>query len=103
VTRLGSLTEKAWQGQILALASLNAWLIHHIHDSRRRQSEFPDLTLSSAPRRLLRVEIKTRHGRTGPEQRTWPDQLGKVPGLEAGLWGPTDWPTVVDVLGRRRP
>jgi hypothetical protein len=89
-------------GQILELASLNAWLIYHTHDSRRSQPGFTDLTLSSAPRLLLFVEVKTQRGRIRPGQRVWLDQLDKVPGVEADLCRPVDWPTVVDVFGRRR-
>lgn len=95
-----AMTEKAWQGNVVTVARLNGWWVHHHHDSRRSEPGFPDLVLLRPPE-LLMVELKTDRGRVTPEQRKVLDML-EACGVEAHVWRPADERDVFARLARKR-
>lgn len=92
-----TLTEQQWQRQVITVAQMYAWDVHHHHDSRRSEAGWPDLVLVGH-RRALFVELKTLRGRVRPPQRHWLTAL-TLAGCEVALWRPTDLPHVIAALG----
>lgn len=91
------LSEAAWQRQVIDLARLHRWEVHHSADSRRAHAGWPDLVLAGH-RRVLFAELKTERGRLRPEQTRWLELLAAA-GLEVALWRPRDLPAVIRTLG----
>lgn len=100
--------EAAFQAAVIELARLCRWRCYHTHDSRHSAAGFPDLCLvresdRESGGRLIFAELKSARGRLRAEQRAWLDALGaSVPGVEAYLWRPADWPAIERVLMRDR-
>lgn len=95
----GRLTERQFQRQVLDLAKLCGYRAYHTHDSRRSQPGFPDIVLVNPKRRhTLFVELKTDVGRVTAAQQAWIDDLQRA-GANVHLWRPTDWPSIVEILG----
>ena len=98
---IGTLTEKAFQAQVVALARTLGWQVYHPFDSRRSTPGFPDLTLVR-DRRLVFAELKTERGRVTAAQRGWLDALGGVAAaadcVEVYLWRPSDWDDIERIL-----
>ncbi len=92
------ISEKAFQAQVLQLATMYGWMAHHTYDSRRSQPGYPDLALCRQGEYLL-VELKTDKGRLRPAQRQWLDALRSA-GIEVWVWRPADWDTIVERLTR---
>lgn len=86
------MTEKAWQAQVLQLATLYRWLAYHPFDSRHSTAGYPDLTLVRPPS-LVFAELKTAKGRLAPAQMVWLEQL-RAAGQEAYVWRPDDFEAV---------
>lgn len=95
---LPAISEKAWQDQLVQLATLYGWKHYHPFDSRRSVAGWPDLVLVRPPE-LLIVELKTDHGRVRPNQQEWLDALAAC-GVEVDVWRPRDFEAVHDRLRR---
>jgi hypothetical protein len=85
-------TEKAWQEQVVQLATLYGWRHFHVHDSRRSDPGWPDLVLVRAPA-LLAAELKTDRGRLTTAQAEWLALLDAC-GVETHVWRPRDFDAV---------
>lgn len=94
-----TLSEQAFQAQVLDLARLTGWLCYHTFDSRRSAPGFPDLVLVRPPV-IIFAELKTDAGTLRPEQHGWLDALGACPGVDVFLWRPGDWKRIEEVLRR---
>ncbi len=94
---LAPVTEPEFQAQVCQFATLCGWRYYHTLDSRKSVAGFPDLVLVRPPR-LVFAELKTERGHVAAEQELWLDALKLVPGVEARLWRPSDWPTIQSVL-----
>lgn len=94
------MTEKAWQEQVIEMATLTRWRHFHVHDSRRSDAGWPDLTLVRPPE-LLVAELKTDRGRLSPAQRDWLALL-EACGIETHVWRPRDFDEVWARLGTAR-
>lgn len=101
------LSERDFLGQVIDLARLCGWLVHHQRPARTAQGwrsavqghkGFPDLVLVRGPY-VLFVELKTDSGKTTPEQEDWLARL-KAAGAWACVWRPGDWQTIEWVLRR---
>jgi hypothetical protein len=82
---LATLTEAAFQEQVVTLAAVKGWAAYYTYDSRRSPPGFPDLVL--ARDRVIFAELKTLKGRARPEQLEWLDRLRHA-GAECYLWRP---------------
>lgn len=99
-------SEVAWQQQVLDLARLYRWRVHHCRpaaDQSGRWSTpiqgdpgFPDLVLARHPR-VIFAELKTDHGVLTLTQMAWRDALGGR-GVEWYVWRPRDFEEVRDML-----
>lgn len=87
-----ALSEKAWQEQVVELATLYRWAHFHPFDMRRSDAGWPDLVLVRPPE-LVFVELKTDKGRLRPGQRTWLALL-EACGAEVHVWRPRDFDAV---------
>lgn len=98
-----SLSEAAFQKEILKMAALKGWKVMHIADSRRQVKSkkgyktigdagskgWPDLFLAH-PRRGVRVfELKSDKGRLSAEQVVWLNLLTEA-GLTCAVLRPRD-------------
>ena len=92
-------TEKGFQSAVIQLAKLYGWRVYHTFDSRHSAKGFPDLTLVRGVRCIM-AELKTDIGRVSPDQKDWLRELSEVPGIEAALWRPRDWPILEATLTR---
>lgn len=107
-----SLTEAAWQAQVLALAKLCGWRVAHFRPAMTQSGRwvtpvqadgkgFPDLVLVRGGV-LLVVELKAERGRLSDEQAAWLTAFRGVPGVRVEVWRPADWDAVVAALGGGR-
>jgi hypothetical protein len=95
-------TEKAWQAQVVELATLYGWLVYHTYDSRRSNPGWPDLVLVRANTgEIVYAELKTDKGKTTPAQDVWLAAL-RACGQEAHVWRPCDFDAVHERLKRPR-
>lgn len=96
------LSEADWQAQVVALAKLYRWHVHHDRPALNQRGQwftpiqgdpgFPDLVLARGGR-VLFVELKTDRGRLTGHQQAWHEQL-RGAAVEFYLWRPQDWPIV---------
>ncbi|MFI5561517.1 VRR-NUC domain-containing protein [Amycolatopsis japonica] len=95
-------SEKAFQAQILRLASAYGWNFMHVPPAYVRgkwqtyiqgSPGYPDLTLARNGEVLL-VELKSEKGRFRPGQEEWV----KVAGSHGRIWRPSDWTEIVETL-----
>lgn len=93
-----SISEKAFQVQVLQLARLNGWTFWHSYDSRRSNPGLPDLVLVRD--RVLWRELKTTTGRLSRHQLAWIARLNDA-GADVDVWRPDDWPRISDELSRK--
>lgn len=91
-----SLSEKAFQAEIVELARLRGWVEFHQFDSRRSREGWPDLVLIRPPR-VLFWEVKSEHGRATEDQLATLAALQDC-GLEARIVKPSDWASVQEQL-----
>ncbi len=97
-----SLSEKAWQQQIVDLAESQGYWGYHAFNSERSEPGFPDLVLLREGRTIF-AEVKRMGEHLTPEQAMVCDLLlGN--GLEVYAWWPDDEEEVTAVLvrGERR-
>lgn len=90
-------TERDFQGEVLAAARLLGWRCYHTLDSRGSAAGFPDIVAVRGPR-LIMAELKRQKGTVSDAQQAWLDDLAKVETLDTFLWRPSDWPAVEEAL-----
>lgn len=100
------LSEEDLQTRILQAATLYGWRAAHFRPARTAKGwrtpmsgdpGFPDLVLARDGV-LIVPELKSRRGRTSPDQDLWLEALGP----HARLWRPADWPAIQNELRRTR-
>jgi hypothetical protein len=104
------LLETDFQTQIVALAKLCGWLVHHTRPARTAKgwrtpimgdAGFPDLVLAHPGRRVVIVaELKRDGERPTGQQERWHDALSGS--VTVKLWTPADWGEIEDLLTGRR-
>lgn len=100
-----TLTESAWQSQVVGVARQFGWEAFHAPDNRPGRNGrvqavapgWPDLVLLGHSRALF-VELKSQTGRVRPEQTQTLERLAAA-GCECAIWRPSDLATVLKVLG----
>lgn len=105
------LAETPFQQMVVNTAVTFGWKVMHISDSRKQArgelvgdgmaSGWPDLVLCRG-RRLLFRELKSdrKGARTSPAQEEWIAAL-LTAGQDAGVWRPSDWPQIQQILEAR--
>jgi len=99
-----SISEKAFQQQVIDLAAYLSYMHYHTHDSSRSVSGFPDLVLIRPARedrsaRMLVAELKVGKNTTTPAQRLWLTAFAACR-IETYVWYPRDWDEIVETLKR---
>ena len=96
-TAEGEDSESRFQSNVIALAKLCGWRHYHTWNSRRSEPGFPDLCMVRGER-LVFAELKRAGEKPTAEQEAWLGELRRVPGVEALLWRPEDWPAIEKTL-----
>ena len=92
------MSEAEFMRQVVQLARLLGWWVHHAHISRGGEAGLPDLVMVKAGRPVVYAELKTERGKVTPEQQAVLDLLRTTPS-QVFLWRPTDWDEIQRVLG----
>src|SRR3990167_5240904 len=97
-----------FQRQVIELAKLMGWMVHHDRTVMERSGKwatpiqgdpgFPDLVLARNGR-VLFVELKRERGKLTAEQQNWRWALGRV-GRNAHIWYPSMWDSIVELLAK---
>ena len=107
------ITEAEFQQQVIQLAKLRGWLVHHTRPARMKvrgvetyrtpiagHAGFPDLVLARRGR-VIYAELKAQAGQLREDQIRWRDAMCP-PERQAFcgwfLWRPSDWATIEKVL-----
>jgi len=91
-------SEKAFMQAVQREALANNYLFYHTFDSRRSAPGFVDCVLAKPGRPLLCWELKAADGLVTIAQQRWLDVLQHVTHVEAGVYRPEDWNTMVERL-----
>lgn len=105
-----TLSEAAFQEQVVALAHLMGWEVNHTRRSIVREGRwatatsragFPDLTLWD-PRAggLVFAELKAQKGRLSADQKACIASL-RAAGCDVRVWRPADWDEIEALLQRK--
>ena len=89
--------EKDFQARVVKLAKQAGFEVYHTFNSKGSAPGYPDLTLCNG-KRLVFAELKRAGAKPTMEQTRWLSLLLHVPGVEAYLWRPRDWPQIERVL-----
>ena len=98
--------EAAFQKQVIDLLRLRSWRVAHFRTAQTARGAyvtpvaadgkgFPDL-VAVRRGRLIFVELKSKTGRLGAEQRVWLDELNGA--AEVYVWRPSDWAEIERTL-----
>ena len=94
------LSERGFQTLVLELARIVGWRCYHTFNSRRSAPGYPDLCLVRGNVCIF-AELKTDIGRVTKDQTAWLAALSAVPGIQAVVWRPCDWPTIETTLKKQ--
>ena len=101
--------EADFQAQVVELATLCGWKIHHDRGDYREciagDPGFPDLVLARNGKVII-AELKTETGELSSIQREWLTELGAFSAYELSLrlqvWRPVDLEIIAKLLSPRR-
>ena len=113
MAQVRSITESEFQRQVIQLAKLRGWLVHHTRPARIKvqgvetyrtpiagHAGFPDLVLARRGR-VIYAELKAQAGQLREDQIKWRDAMCP-PERQAFcgwfLWRPSDWAQIERVL-----
>jgi hypothetical protein len=107
VTTKNNAPEKLFQDQVMQIAKMNGWLIHHPTPHQVRPGVFrsdgagvPDLILvSTTGRGIIYAELKIETGRLTPIQEQWGKCI-KANGGEYYVWRPSMLQLIATRLGK---
>jgi hypothetical protein len=97
-----AITERAFMQALRREALANNYLFYHTFDSRRSAPGFIDAVLAKPGRPLLMWELKTTDGLVTLAQQRWIEVLGQVTHVEAGVYRPEAWESMVARLHGER-
>lgn len=96
------LSEKVFLQQVLALAALTGWKVHRNWTEIHSPKGWPDLFLAREREdgtvEAIALELKSEKGQLTEPQREWLGLLGRVPGVKAGCYRPSQWEEIVTLL-----
>jgi len=113
---VAGLAEGAFQQAVYNLARAEGWRVAHFRPVRVQRRDgstynetpigldargWPDLVLVRGSQVLVR-ELKAEAGRLESDQFAWLEALGAA-GLDVGVWRPSDWFAIEEVLRARSP
>lgn len=92
-----NLTERQFMNQVIDLAVMLGWKVHHETFSMGTKPGWPDLTLCHDAHGLLFLELKGPRGRTTDAQVEWIEALRRA-GQRAYIVRPTDIAWIAELL-----
>ena len=96
-----NMREEPFQQGIIDVAIQLGWKVYHPRVSWKSADGFPDLTL--VKHRVVFWECKTMKGKPSDDQTDWLLTMDAIPGIEARVVTPCDWPYIERVLTERSP
>lgn len=103
-----AITEREFQNQVVQLARLHGYRVHHHYDSRRSEPGWPDLVMvheTESCRPIIIAELKAEKGRLSPAQQFWMERLdcGEVfeDYIVVRVWRPSMWDEIESLLSRQ--
>jgi len=104
---LDPMSERDFQDQVIALAILHGWKVHHVRPGMTSTGRwmthvqghrgFPDLVLCHDKHGIVFAELKANKGRLDEAQVDWLRFLDAAGG-EVYVWRPTDLPYILKRL-----
>ena len=103
------MTGRDWEGQVIDLAVLFNWRVHHVRPARTEHGwrtplsghpGFPDLVLARNGR-VIFAELKSGAAVLDANQKAWRDAFEPSAGpplVEWCCWYPKDWDQIVEAL-----
>ena len=96
---LSAMSEKQFQKIVVDYLRRRNWVIFHVPNMKLTTAGLPDLLCMSHGRgMMLALELKRETGRVTPAQRDVMRMLSRVPGVEARVLRPSEWPAFRDRL-----
>ena len=106
-------TEAEFMGQIIEMAQLRGWRVHHTRPAWTGKGwrtpiqgdpGFPDLVLvrKRGNVRVIFAELKSDKGRLAEDQGEWIRLLEGCKGVETYIWKPGMWEDILAILGDKR-
>ena len=97
---LDALTEAQFQRMVRAYLAACGYVVWTFPIMKRTTAGVPDLTFfhPGRPGRLYCWELKRQRGRVRPEQAVAIAHLSTVPGIDARIVRPADWPALREEL-----
>lgn len=102
------MTERQFQDQVIALATLLGWKCHHVRPGITSGGRymthvqghvgFPDLVMAHPKRGVIFAELKSDNGRVDAAQKDWHVVLSTAD-AEVHVWRPGDWKQIQTRLG----
>ena len=92
-----NITEKAFAGDVAALAKMFGWRRYHTWRSIHSPAGFPDEVLVRG-HRLIFAELKAQNGKVSTEQQAWLDDLKACGRAEVYVWRPADLQRIAEIL-----
>jgi Holliday junction resolvase len=99
---LGDEPEYSWMRRVMSYLRLRGWgpFMYHVWDPTNAPAGWPDIVALRGDRGLA-LECKTQHDQTSPQrlrqQQAWIDRFAAIPGFDARIVRPADWPWIVEV------
>ncbi len=98
VLNADSISEAAFQRQVIEYALLNGWEVYHVPDSRRVTAcGWVDLVLGHETRGVVFAELK-RDGEKPRPSQVWWHRVLRAAGCRVYVWTPSGWGEVASVL-----
>src|SRR5262245_47122823 len=94
-------TEDELLAKVRQLAKMTGWKCYHTRDSRKSEAGFPDVVLTNGDDVLI-YELKDNRRKPTADQEQWLQLFQHTGKVEAGLWRPKHWATIVERLTRKR-
>lgn len=95
-----ALTEKQFLQQVKDLARILGWKTYHPWQSLHSDKGYPDLTLVQGEVAWF-SELKRDTGIVTPAQQEWLDALAAVREVHTGVWRPSQFDQIVELLQQR--
>ena len=105
----GRTTEAAFLAQVIDLCHHYQWRVVHVRHAQVREGKWithgagdiagwPDLFACRGHRAVAAELKRSKSEKPTASQLDWLAALGHVPGIEAHVWRPEDWPLIEETL-----
>lgn len=92
--------ESSFQARVRRAAIDLGYAFYHTHDSRGSDPDFPDCVIVR-PGRCFVWELKVNRNKPTQGQLNWISLLNTVTGIQAAVYYPKDWESMLEQLARK--